>query len=206
MQLWTITDLATGAVLSTAFSTPSTGSHPKDNGWAWDATKHKATKIAVQPDTDTQAFEGTAWIESPAKVEAALISAVKAESERRTMLIYTANRGKMREYGKKNQEVIDFRKLGNEGAAATVLNTLFAALPGAAKKRSFIYSQADAARRGDTVADAIARFEAGMNAAEIVVASLKAVEAAGCAAIRAATTAAGKRAAFAAINWAWTAP
>jgi hypothetical protein len=204
MQLWTITDIATGAVLSTAFSTPSTGSHPKDNGWAWDAAKHKATRIAAQPETDLQAFDGTAWSYSPNKVEAELIAMVKAESERRTMLVYTPNRGKMREYSKKAQEVIDFRALSGEGALATLLNAAFAALPSAAKKRKFIYAQADAARRGDTVADAIGRFEAGMNQSEASVASLKAVESAACSAIRAAATVAAKRSAYNAINWAWS--
>jgi hypothetical protein len=193
MQLWTITDIATGAVLSTAFSTPSTGSHPKDNGWAWDAAKHKATRIAAQPETDLQAFDGTAWSYSPNKVEAELIAMVKAESERRTMLVYTPNRGK-----------IDFRALSGEGALATLLNAAFAALPSAAKKRKFIYAQADAARRGDTVADAIGRFEAGMNQSEASVASLKAVESAACSAIRAAATVAAKRSAYNAINWAWS--
>lgn len=205
-QLWTIAKVATNEVLSPCFATDSTGVHPKDRGWPWDAATQKATKISAYPDQVLQTWSGSAWVDDAGKLEALLLTSVKAESERRAMLVYTPNRGKMREYSKKAQEVIDFRGLAGEGALATLLNTLFASLPNAAKRRKFIYAQADAARRGDTVADAIARFEAGMTTSETTVASLKAIEATACAAIRAAASAAAKRAAYAAVDWSWTAP
>lgn len=205
-QLWTIASITTGEVLYDAFQTPSAGSHPKDNGWAWDPATQKATRIGVAPDRGAQAFNGTAWTDDAVRVEADLIAAVKAESSRRASLAYTAVRWKDREYAKKAQEVIDFRALGAEGALATLLNTVFMQLSGTTKRRKFIYASADAAKRGDTVADAIARFEAGMGSAEPAVASVKAIEATACMAIRSAGATAAKRAAFAAIDWTWTAP
>lgn len=156
-----------------------------DDLWRWDVT--------------TRTF-----VEDLAKVKVDLLTAVKAESERRTMLVYTPNRGKMREYSKKAQEVIDFRALASEGALTSVLNLAFAALPAAAKSRKFTYAQADAAKRGEVnIAAAIARFEAGMNN-EVSVANLKATESAACDAIRGATTIAAARAAYAGINWNWS--
>ncbi len=91
----------------------------EDGIWIWDTT-------------------AKTFVADPAKVEAQLLAAVKAESERRTMLLYTPNRGKMREYSKKAQEVIDFRALGSEGAVSTLLNTVFMGLSASTKKRKFI--------------------------------------------------------------------
>ncbi|MBB3347313.1 DUF4376 domain-containing protein [Sphingomonas sp. BK069] len=61
VQAWTITSLDGVTVLATAFHTPSEGSHPKDNGWAWDAATQKAWRIERMPDVTRERWTGTVW-------------------------------------------------------------------------------------------------------------------------------------------------
>lgn len=197
MQLWTISEVATGNVLYAGFVTPSYGSHPKDNGWPWDAATQKATRIDAAPDVGLQRWNGSAWVEDAAKVEAGLLALLKAEAERRKMTFLSAGGAKKAEYAQKAAEVAFWDSLGG---TVTAIVAAFNLLPASARQAKFGYALADAAAFGDTVQDAIARFRAGMTSSQKVP-SIAAVEAKGCAAIKAATTAAAKRAAATAVNW-----
>ncbi|ARS29089.1 DUF4376 domain-containing protein [Sphingomonas sp. KC8] len=70
-QGWTIIDSTTGAVLHAYFVTPSYGSHPKDNGWNWDAATQTATRVDTAPDPAAEIWDGNAWVADLAKLRAA---------------------------------------------------------------------------------------------------------------------------------------
>lgn len=131
--------------------------------------------------------------EDVAQVEAQLISAVKAEGERRKMATMSNGGAKKAEYAGKRAEVMEWDRLGN---TATAILTAFNLLPNAIRSNRFAYAIADAAAFGDTVDAAIARFRAGL-AISASVPAISAAEAKACAAIRAAGTAAAKRTAAA---------
>lgn len=81
MQLWTITRAATDEVLYAAFGTPSQGSHPKDNGWEWDAATQKATRIAAAPDQKRERWNGAAWVPDLTALRTARWALVKARRD-----------------------------------------------------------------------------------------------------------------------------
>lgn len=196
MQLWTITDAA-GLVLAASFRTPSEGSHPRSNGWAWQDGQ-KATRIDRAPDLGSQKWSGTAWIDDIAKVREQLLADVKAEAESRKMSFLSAGGAKKAEYAQKAAEVSTFDSLGG-----TIL-AIIAAIGGmsaAQRQAKFGYALADAAAFGEPAIDkAIERFRVGM-AGSSKVPAIAAAEAKACAAIKAATTVTAARAAAAAINW-----
>ena len=204
-QLWTITSTVTGEVLHTAFWTPSTGSHPKDNGWAWDAATQTCSRIAAQAKPESQSWNGTAWVEDAAKVEAALVAQVKAAAGALKAKVNTPGVGKSKIYAAKQAEVNAFYQLGGTlQMVATILSSL-TALPTAERERRFRYALAEQRLRGESsIQPAIERFAAGAVSADREVARLEAIEQGGVAAIKAATTPAAKRAAFGAINWSWS--
>lgn len=139
-----------------------------------------------------------AWVEDPAKVEPILLSAIKGEAERRKMGFLSAGGAKKAEYAQKAAEVSFYDSLG--GSAVTILAALNALTP-AQRRAKFGYALADAAAFGEpTITPAIERFRAGMASSDKVPA-IAAAEAKTCAAIKAATTAAGKRTAAAAVSW-----
>ncbi len=198
MQYWTITNTAGTLVLAAAFPTPSVGSHPKDNGWAWEAATQKATRIDKVPDLAAQVWSGTAWVENPALVEAGLLADIKAEAERRKMLYYSPGGAKKSEYPKKQAEVAYWDSLGGTTSAALTALKLLSADALSAK---FPYAIASAKRRKEaTIAPAIGRFRAGMLSSSPVEA-IAAEEEFICDAIKLATTAAAKRSAAAAVAW-----
>lgn len=137
-----------------------------------------------------------AWVEDPALVDAELVAAVKAEGERRAAALYSGGPAKLASYTAKRAEIEAWRQLG--GAAA------FDLLDPTMQAARFRYTLADAGMRGDTPADAIARFAAGMDACDERAAALAAIEQVATAAIRAAPSAAAKRAVAAAIDWSQT--
>ncbi len=197
MQYWTITDAAGATVLAAAFPTPSTGSHPKDNGWAWNAATQKATRIDKLPDLATQKWSGAAWVDDIAKVREQLLSDVKAEAESRKMTFLSAGGAKKAEYAQKAAEVSFYDSLG--GNLTAILASL-ALLNTGQRQAKFGYSLADAAAFGEpTIVNAIERFRSGM-AGSNKVPAIAAAEAKACAAIKAATTIAAARAA-AAVSW-----
>lgn len=139
-----------------------------------------------------------AWLEDPAKVEALLTSAIKADAERRKMAYLSPGGAKKAEYAQKAAEVAFWDSLGGTTSAAlTALNLLSPEV----RQAKFGFALADAAAFGDTnITQAIGRFRVGMGASTKVP-SIAAAEAKACAAIKAATTASAKRAAAAAIIW-----
>lgn len=139
--------------------------------------------------------------EDPARIEADLVAGIKAEAERRRMLVLSPGGSKKSIYALKQAEVEAWNELGS--TLATALAS-FLQLPAAKQRRRFRFAMADAAIRGETnPGAAIARFTAGADASNLEAARIEAIEQKGVAAVRVATTAAAKRAAFAAINWTW---
>lgn len=146
------------------------------------------------------------FVEDPARVEAELIGLVKDEGERRRMMVLSPGGGKKMVYNAKLAEVEAYKTIasGVVGGALNLVLGVIAGLPLADRKRKFRYALAEQARRGEpSIAPAIARFEAGADAAHTEAARIEAIVQAAIAAIKAASTAASKRAAYAAINWAW---
>ena len=134
-----------------------------------------------------------------AAFQADLIAKVKVIGERLSMLALTAGGAKKLKYSKKHAEVEAWYAMGP--VTATIAG-LVAALDPAIRKRKFRFAIRDAARRGDTIAAAIARFEAGETNSDDQLADFEAIEQAGVAAIKAAaSTITAKQQAYDAIAW-----
>ena len=147
--------------------------------------------------------ERTLSIETPQQAEANLIDQVKTEAERRRMLVMSPGGSKKTVYSLKQSEVDSWNDLGSTVATALAA---FLGLSAIKQKRKFRFAMAEATFRGEAnPAAAIARFAAGSDAANAEAARIEAIEQAGAAAIKAASTTAAKRAAYAAINWNWSA-
>lgn len=190
-QMWTITSLDSTKVLMTVFHTPSTGSHPKDNGWAWDATTQKAWKIDRIPDTTVEKWNGTAWVEDLQKAKDLAIDSIKTQAEQRKMAFLSNGGAKKAEYAQKAAEVAFFDSLG--GSVNTILSAI-GLMTASARQAKFGYSLADAAAFGDpNIVNAIERFRAGMTSSNKVPA-IAAVEAKACDTIKKATTVAAVKA------------
>lgn len=137
------------------------------------------------------------------ELEVDLIDAVKTEAERRRMLVMSPGGSKKTVYSLKQSEVDTWNDLG--GTLATSL-TAFLGLSPIKQKRKFRFAMAEAALRGEAnPAAAIARFASGSDTANAEAARIEAIEQAGVSAIKAATTIVAKRAAYAAVNWNWSA-
>ena len=196
-QYWLITKKSDASTIEASFATKDAKTHPKDAGFAWDAALHVATPLPGPFDPAAQMRQGLGYVEDPAKAQIALLAAVKAEAERRKMLVLSLGGAKKTEYADKSAEVRMFNSL------AGTLNAILAALTlMTAERRAIIfpYATADAAAFGDTIDKAIARFSTGMSTSATVP-TIAAAEAKACAAIKAATTVAAKRAAAAAVTW-----
>ncbi len=147
--------------------------------------------------------ERTLTIQTPAEVETTLVDQAKLEGERRRMLVMSPGGSKKTVYSLKQSEVDSWNDLGS--TAATAL-TAFLGLSLIKQKRKFRFAMAEATIRGEAnPAAAIVRFAAGSDAANAEAARIEAIEQAGVTAIKTATTIAAKRAAYAAINWNWSA-
>lgn len=195
-QLWTITSLSDNSVLCPSFTTAGPNNHPKDAGWPWESAKHKATRISSQPDPSSQTFDGAAWVESPALIEPGLVAAVKNEAERRKMMQRSAGEGKAAEYRGKRSEAM---------ASASVTASVLNALSYADATKSYPFASAEAIATGDKLATVLARYLVAAQKSDAEVARLSAVEWRAKAAIKAATTATAKRAAYGSIDWSWSA-
>jgi len=191
-QFWTITAVSDGTVLSPCFATPSAEVHPKDCGWAWDAAAHKASPIAAAPDPAVQNWSGKTWGEAASKIEHILCDLVDDEREARQMLSLTPGGAKKYVYNRKAQEAINA-----QGILASVLN----ALSLVEKKKKYPFAYAESAVTGEPLTAVLARFETGMTVAAAENARIEAVAMKAKRDIRAATTAAQKRAVYAAIIW-----
>ena len=199
MQLWTVTDTQ-GSIVVPCFQTSDAATPPNAAGCPW-SVGYVAYPISIVPDpVRLHTWSGRAWVESPTLVEAMLISAVKATNAGLVQTLYSVGYGKQKKYSRKQQEVSDWHALSSTVQTVTGLLALFNALPALTQKQKFRFAINDAAVRGDTIDKAIARFEAGINV-EDQVASWEAIELKACADIKAASTAAAKRAVYAAIVW-----
>lgn len=196
MQRWTITDSATGAVLAPCFITDAATVAPKNAGYPWDSAKHKAAMIPEAPDLAVQAWNGAQWVEDPLKVEMALLPLVDVQREAMQMTVLTPGGAKKYVYNRKAAEAIQA-----SGIVASLLNGLTLV----DKKKKYPFAYAESALTGDTLSVVLARFEAGMNVSAIENARIEAVAQKAKRDIKAATTAAAKRATYAAINWNWSA-
>ena len=165
-----------------------------------------AGAVAVPADYDTVRYRfddaAKAYVLDLAGIEADLIAQVKLISERLSMRVLSPGGSKKMKYASKAAEVEAWYALGAVGAVVSVLLTALNLLPASVRQRRFRYALADAAKRGEAnIADAIARFEAGVNAAQGEAARLEAVEQDAVARIKAAGTAAAKQAAYDATSW-----
>lgn len=139
-----------------------------------------------------------AWIEDPAKVEAILLTSIKGEAERRKMLFLSPGGAKKAEYAQKAAEVAFWDSLGGTASAAL---TALGLLSPSVRQAKFGYALADAAAFSEpNIAAAIERFRVGMTSSTKVP-TIAAVEARACSLIKAASTAAAKRAVASAVTW-----
>ncbi|VXC81444.1 hypothetical protein SPHINGOT1_20140 [Sphingomonas sp. T1] len=97
------------------------------------------------------------------------------------------------------------RKAAEAIAASGIIPTVLNALTLVDKKRKYPFAYAEAALTGETLSAVLTRFEAGMNASAVENARIEAVAQKAKRDIKAAMTAAGKRSAYASINWNWSA-
>lgn len=138
------------------------------------------------------------------ELERRLIAIMNAHREMSQMAALTSGRAKTLVYAEQAREVLAWRALGGVGASVGQLLAAFNILPLAERKRRFRFALASAARHGELdPSAAIARFEAGADAAMTEVARIEATARATIEAIKAASTAEGKRAAAWAVNWEW---
>ncbi len=193
----TIVSIATGVPVA-QIKVPDDGG-PDAAGFPFDPAKHRAVTTA-RGDVAVQRFDSALgkWVDDPAKVEAELVAAVKAEAERRRMLVMSPGGSKKAVYAMKAAEVEAWSALGSTtGAILTALGLM----PATTRQRKFRFAIAEAARRGEAnIAAAITRFASGADAANVEAARIEAIEQVAVAAIKAAATATAKRAA-ANVNW-----
>ncbi len=189
MTAW-IVEHADGSLTQHA-SAPGTAGIDPGRRWA------AMPRLLVSDGTERWDWSARAIVEDAARVETRLIALVKAEAERRKMEHASAGGYKKAEYAAKEREVAAWDALG---ATAGAILVAFMALAPAARAARFPYAVASAASFRDTPAAAIDRFRAGI-ARAAPIPRIAGVEEAACNAIRAARTAAAKRAAYAAIIW-----
>lgn len=148
-------------------------------------------------DAATWGWSATAraMVEDPARLETVLIADVKVRAEAEKMAAITRGFGKSEEYK---------RKAGEAAASATVLAATLNALSKADALARFPAAWHEAQLSGEQLAVVLARYRARSAAALGVIDRMSAIEQVGVARIKAATTAATKRAAAAAISWTWS--
>ncbi|MBD8677920.1 hypothetical protein [Sphingomonas sp. CFBP 13720] len=193
----TVTDEA-GTVLAQIL-VPAGGT-PAQAGWPT-SPKHRFFTVPKRGEQESQRFNFAAgkWEDAPSLIEAQLIAAIKDEAERRKMTMATPGGMKKTIYAAKQAEVEAFNAMGN--SVAQILTALTTLTP-IKRTRRFRYALAEAALRGEPTIDAaIARFAAGADASHAIVSRIEAAEQVGVDNVKAAATAAAKRAAAAAIVW-----
>ena len=146
-----------------------------------------------------------AMVEDASRIEAALIKSINDERETRQMAAMTTGGAKKAVYAMQQAEVLAWAGLGAVGATTTQLIAAFNLLPLTTRKQKFYFALMSMAKRGEpNIAAAIGRFSAGAAGSNAEVARVEAIAQDGIAAIKAANTAAAKRAAFAAVSWTWS--
>jgi hypothetical protein len=127
-----------------------------------------------------------------ADIEAQLLADVDRTREQLEMTVLSAGGAKKYVYSRKAVEAIDARTL-----VASVLN----ALSLTDKQRRFPFANAETLLTKEAISVVLARFEAAMVLTTTQLARIDAIAQVGKRAIRAATTIAAKRTAFANISW-----
>ncbi|AJP72921.1 hypothetical protein [Sphingomonas hengshuiensis] len=185
MTVWAITIAETGELVR-QFDSPT---HPRFHGFAWESGVHTATALAARGDPAVQSWDAAArrWVDDPEKVEALLLDAVRQRAAAAVAAYLT--QGKAEIYAAKRGEVAAWR-LGE--AAAMSAEDIASAFP---------FAWAEASARGEGVIDdAITRFASGVAAADAAIAAIEAALQVVTTQIRAAETAAAKRAVLAAAQ------
>lgn len=149
-----------------------------------------------------------AMVEDLAKVKAITIARIKADKAAMLAAAYTSVFGKQKIYARKQEEVNAFRALAPLVTnLTTIVNTVaYTSLGVANQKDKFRFALAEAALRGVSVGTVINEYATRIDSVEPQSAAWEAIEQVACAAVRAATSGAQVRAAYAAIDWKWTAP
>jgi len=135
-------------------------------------------------------------VETIEQLQARLLAAVDAEREKLQMTVLTDGGAKKYVYNRKAMEAIDARTI-----AASVLNGLGLS----DKKKRFPFATTESMLTGELLTTVLARYDVGMNTSASENARIEAVAQKAKRDIRAAATIAAKRAAYAGINWNWSA-
>jgi len=135
-------------------------------------------------------------VETIEQLQARLLAAVDAEREKLQMTVLTDGGAKKYVYNRKAMEAIDARTI-----AASLLNGLGLS----DKKKRFPFATTESMLTGELLTTVLARYDVGMNTSASENARIEAVAQKAKRDIRAAATIAAKRAAYAGINWNWSA-
>ena len=135
-------------------------------------------------------------VETIEQLQARLLAAVDAEREKLQMTVLTDGGAKKYVYNRKAMEAIDARTI-----AASLLNGLGLS----DKKKRFPFATTESMLTGELLTTVLARYDVGMNTSAAENARIEAVAQKAKRDIRAAATIAAKRAAYAGINWNWSA-
>ena len=135
-------------------------------------------------------------VETIEQLQARLLVAVDAEREKLQMTVLTDGGAKKYVYNRKAMEAIDARTI-----AASLLNGLGLS----DKKKRFPFATTESMLTGELLTTVLARYDVGMNTSAADNARIEAVAQKAKRDIRAAATIAAKRAAYAGINWNWSA-
>lgn len=165
------------------------GTFPLGAGQSW-------VRLPTGYSDETHAWDATTrmMVEDPAKAEARLLAALKTEAERRKMVAVSPGGAKKLEYDDKASEI---------AASATIADTDLNSLSTPAAMERFPSAATEQALTGEPLATILARYRAGAETSMPEIRRLSAIEQDATRQIRSATTATGKRAAAAAINWTW---
>jgi hypothetical protein len=141
-------------------------------------------------------YDGSKFVPPPAlsaaEVEDALLDGIDQIRESKQMAMLSAGGAKKYIYAQKALEAAD---------AKTLLVATLNALSLVDRQKRFPFAQAEATLTGEAVTVVLARFDSGIAGSRAEVARLEAVAQKAKRAIKAATTAAAKRAAFDAVKW-----
>jgi hypothetical protein len=132
------------------------------------------------------------WVQDAAKVEADLIAQIDRQREKMRAAVMTQGVGQSYAYAQKANEVYDYRN---------IVGSLLATLTVPQRTARYPFAMAEVTATGDTLATVIARFEAGMASSRSRIAAVEAAAVKAKRAIRAASTATAKRAAYQATTW-----
>lgn len=133
-------------------------------------------------------------VEDPAKVQTMLVTKIKTTAATKKMAAMSPGTSKTEEYRQKGVEIA-----ASAALTASILNTLTAANALAQYPAAYAESQLS----GDPLATVLARFKQGATSSNPEINRLSAIEQVYVRRVKAAVTAADKRAAFNSINWDW---